>query len=164
MNKTIIYSGLVFWGILCALSILLHIPKAEIQQTQKINYVIEKDSFPSIEWGNILRNHAQFKEKVDKQSLTGVTSNNHISNSTIIGIITDPPQSSVIIIDKTSTSPQQFYPGDIWFDEWIVKEIKADTVLWKNTKTQKEYTQYLFDLTAKPLDKKTTKRKKKRRK
>jgi len=65
----------------------------------------------------------------------------------------------------TSPEVKEFKIGESWEKNWVIIEILADSVVWKNLVNNSEYKQELFSLTPPPklLDKRV-KNKKKRKK
>jgi hypothetical protein len=99
----------------------------------------------NIDWKTILSDIPQFKpEKYKAEDIRSVKEV-HISDSTIIAIVADTPQSVIIITNENPEIQLQLNNGETWLKSWKIKNIEPDSINWVNEANQQTYTQMLFD-------------------
>jgi hypothetical protein len=104
----------------------------------------ENKTFQQNDWVAILERAPQYKKAQVLESTTPVTSEVHISDGQVIGIL-DKPSSVLIYVDQPdSLEPLLLTTGEGWLPNWIIEQIRADSVVWVNIENQESYTQFLF--------------------
>jgi len=165
MPKILIYSSLSILILVGLLSVIVNYQKHDDESKSNAITIDRKKSESGINWQSVLNNASQYKSAVkDTEPFSEPQSS--IKNMQLVGILLDEPSSALIMLNQaTSPEVKEFKIGESWEKNWVIIEILADSVVWKNLVNNSEYKQELFSLTPPPklLDKRV-KNKKKRKK
>ena len=138
-------------GILLAVmtfSSLIHIVEMDVKLEQQLtdNKILQPQN--GMDWQPILMQMSQFQTKLETKAPVIKDVQVKISDATLIAVIADNPQSAIILIPEENEQPRQLSIGEGWLNQWIIKQITADAVIWENNGNNETYTQWLFASTA----------------
>lgn len=132
--------------IICAA--LLNFQIAGTSKSQRQLSLLDNDVAAQFDWVAILEQLPQYKQKiVSKVILVNKDIKQaQLSDGKIIGIVLDPPKSVLLYVAQSeSLVPLQLTLGEGWLDNWLIKKINADSVVWFDSQSQQSYTQLLFN-------------------
>jgi hypothetical protein len=108
--------------------------------------IINSTGFQKNNWVAILESVPQYKKPEAEVPINQLAAEVNISDGKIIGIIASKPNSVIIHDNQSATlEPLQLTVGQGWLQNWEIKEINPDSVIWLNNQNQELYTQMLFN-------------------
>jgi hypothetical protein len=134
---------------LCAvISLLLNYQIANKSKPQRQLSLLDDNIVSQFDWIAVLEQLPQYRQQVVINAAPDnkLKRQSQLSDGKIIGIVLDPPKFILLFVDNSdSFAPLQLTLGEGWLDNWVIKKINADSVVWFDSQSQKSYIQRLFN-------------------
>ncbi|MBO1254146.1 hypothetical protein J3L16_00445 [Alteromonas sp. 5E99-2] len=86
------------------------------------------------------------KEKENEKSQQKTEKIISLADAKLVAIVSDPPKTAMLLTpDSKELSPVAIEIGGSWLDNWTLKTINTDHIVWQNSVSDETQTQYLYE-------------------